>query len=284
MGLKDLNLKLKALRLRRFLTGDGARRRQLNGANPSWMTPISHGYHVVEDQSYRGGLDDSDFDSVVVQREQIDELELWFFGVFDARVRDGITKYLQSHLFDRNHKQSQIRRKSKETMRKAYLGARAKIREIERSDDNEETGRVSSASVLVINGEKLVMSNMGDYRAVVCKDGVAHQMSSKHQQTTNRHWSRRLFSVRVLAWKSSKAAGSKQSRSSELVVGAESINADTEFVIVGSTGIWEVMKNQEAVNLIRHLQDPQAAAQCLAKEALIRMSKSNISCIVIRFD
>jgi len=44
------------------------------------------------------------------------------------------------------------------------------------------------------------------------------------------------------------------------------------------------MNNQEAVNLIGHLEDPQEAAECLAKEALTRMSKSNISCIVIRFD
>lgn len=46
----------------------------------------------------------------------------------------------------------------------------------------------------------------------------------------------------------------------------------------------QVMKNQEAVSLIRHMEDPQEAAECLAKEALIRMSRSNISCLVIRFD
>lgn len=69
------------------------------------MVPISHGYHVLEDQSFRGGSDDSDSDSVVVQREQIEELELWFFGVFDARIGDAVTKYLQCHLFDRNPKE-----------------------------------------------------------------------------------------------------------------------------------------------------------------------------------
>lgn len=46
----------------------------------------------------------------------------------------------------------------------------------------------------------------------------------------------------------------------------------------------QVMKNQEAVNLIRHIEDPQEAAECLAKEALTRMSKSTISCLIIRFD
>lgn len=46
----------------------------------------------------------------------------------------------------------------------------------------------------------------------------------------------------------------------------------------------QVMKNQEAINLIRHIEDPQDAAKCLAKEALNRISKSDISCLVIRFD
>ena len=69
------------------------------------MMPISHGYHVVEDQSFKGGADESDYDSVVVQREQIEELELWFFGISDAQIGHGVTKYLQSHLFDKNPKE-----------------------------------------------------------------------------------------------------------------------------------------------------------------------------------
>lgn len=271
MGLRDLHLKLKAFRLRRFLIGAGpSKKREYEIAKKqSWMMPISHGYHVVEDQSCRGGSDVSDCDSVVVQREQVDEIELWFFGVFDAQVGDSVTKFMQSHFFDRKLKPSQIRRKSKDTLKKAYLGARAKAREAEKAD---ETWRVGSASVMVIDGEKLVIANMGEYRAVVCRDGVAHQISSGHQHTAKRHWSRRFFS------------GTKHSKGSELAVGAEKIDSDTEFVVIASTGIWEVMKNQEAVSLIRHIEDAQEAAECLAKEALTRMSRSNISCVVIRFD
>lgn len=73
---------------------------------PGWMVPISHGYHVVEEDSVRGGGSyDSDSDLVVVQREQIEEIELWFFGVFDCQIGDGVTKYMQSHFFDRNLKE-----------------------------------------------------------------------------------------------------------------------------------------------------------------------------------
>lgn len=46
----------------------------------------------------------------------------------------------------------------------------------------------------------------------------------------------------------------------------------------------QVMRNQEAVDLIRHIDDPQEAAECLTREALTRMSRSSISCLVIRFD
>ena len=71
------------------------------------MTPVSHGYQVVDYKWFLGGSDDSDFDSdsVVVQREQFGELELWYFGVSDARVGDGVSKYLQTHFFDKKPKE-----------------------------------------------------------------------------------------------------------------------------------------------------------------------------------
>uniref|UniRef100_A0A6N2N4W6 Uncharacterized protein n=1 Tax=Salix viminalis TaxID=40686 RepID=A0A6N2N4W6_SALVM len=54
MGLKDLHLKLKAFRLKRFLIGNKKRRTNM-GKKASWMVPITHGYHAVGDQSFKGG-------------------------------------------------------------------------------------------------------------------------------------------------------------------------------------------------------------------------------------
>ncbi|KAK7344039.1 hypothetical protein VNO77_13254 [Canavalia gladiata] len=277
-----LHLKLKAFRLNRFLLGHGGRRRKrMLAKKPLWMMPITYGYHVVENSLTRDGSDDSDFDSVVAEREQMDHTELWYFGISDALIGDRVIKYMQSHFFDKNLQESHVRRKGKETLKRAYLGVRAKIREEQKL---EETCRMGSASVMVINGEKLVIANMGDYRTVVCRNGIAHQRTGTYQQSAQRHWSRRLFAVHMLACQSGNAAGAKYSRGSEFVIRSERIDSDTEFLILASNGIWEVMKNQEAVNLISHIEDPQEAAECLAKEALIRMSKSNISCLIIRFD
>lgn len=303
MGFKDFHHKLKAFRLRKlFVGGAGKKKREAEfGKRPSWMVPVSHGYHVVEDRSFRGesnGESDSVPDSVVVQREQIGELEVWFFGVFNARMGDCVAKSMQSHLFDKKPKESQLKRKSKEEMRKAYVGARGKMKE-KAEEKGKEKGKVGgggSASAIVINGEKLVMANMGGYRAVVCRDGEAHQINRtwQNQGTPRRHWSRKLIpgvirmpKVRILVRESGAAVGTDKENpkcSAEIVVGDERIDSDTEFVILASTGIWEVMKHQEAVNLIRHIEDPQEAAECLAREALTRMSKTNISCLVIRFE
>ena len=70
------------------------------------MVPVSHGYHVIEDRSFcNGGFEEEDSDTVVVQREQIEDTEVWFFGVSDSRIGHGITKYLQSNFLDRKPKQ-----------------------------------------------------------------------------------------------------------------------------------------------------------------------------------
>ncbi|XP_010264949.1 PREDICTED: putative protein phosphatase 2C-like protein 44 [Nelumbo nucifera] len=283
MGLKDFTRKLKAFRLRRFLKGnsEGSKR-------ASWMNPVSHGIHVInDDRSEKLGSDNSGLDRVVVRREQVNNLEVWVFGVFDAEVGDGVTKYLQSQLFDKKLKESHIRRKSKETMRKAHLYTRLKMHGGDKG--NRRLRKDGSASAIVINGEKVVIGNMGDYRAVVCRDGLANQINKKHQRGYWRHWSLSLITgalmpkVRILACELG-IGSSKPSKSSEPAVGVVRIDSDTEFIILGSNGIWEVMRNQEAVDLIRHIENAQQAAEWLAKEALMRMSKSQISCIVIRFD
>ncbi|KAI6694113.1 hypothetical protein NL676_021823 [Syzygium grande] len=262
MGLLDIHLKLKAYQIQRFLTGNiGSKKKKFQaGRKPAWMMQLSHGHFVYENKDGLG----FDTDSVVIQREQIQELELWLFGVFDAQVGDRVNKYLQSNLFDKKLNESQIVREAKETTRKAYLDARAKIRESKKVMDGEAIMKVGSASVMVVNGGKLVMGDMGDYRAVVCRNGVAKQTTSKHQQSAE--------------------DASNQSKSSKVAIGIERIDTNTEFIILASSGIWEVMNNQEAVNLIRYIESPQEASECLAKEALTRMSKGSISCLVLRFE
>lgn len=47
--------------------------------------------------------------------------------------------------------------------------------------------------------------------------------------------------------------------------------------------IFQVMSNQEAVDIARKTKDPQRAAKLLVAESLNRDSKDDISCVVVRF-
>lgn len=44
------------------------------------------------------------------------------------------------------------------------------------------------------------------------------------------------------------------------------------------------MSNQEAVDAIKDIKDPRAAAKHLADEAVVKKSKDDISCVVVKFE
>lgn len=48
--------------------------------------------------------------------------------------------------------------------------------------------------------------------------------------------------------------------------------------------LWDVCSDQEAVELVRGIQDPQVASKTLVDHALARFSTDNLSCMVVRFD
>ena len=48
--------------------------------------------------------------------------------------------------------------------------------------------------------------------------------------------------------------------------------------------LWDVCSDQEAVDLVRNMQDPQAASKSLVDHALARFSTDNLSCMIVRFD
>lgn len=48
--------------------------------------------------------------------------------------------------------------------------------------------------------------------------------------------------------------------------------------------LWDVCSDQEAVDLIRNVTDPQEASKLLVDHALARFSTDNLSVMIVRFD
>jgi protein phosphatase 1L len=165
-------------------------------------------------------------------------------------------------------------------------------------DKASDLGKGGSTAVtaILINCHKLVVANVGDSRAVICKDGVAKQLSVDHEpnlekdEIENRGGFVSNFPGDVprvdgqLAV--ARAFGDKSLKmhlSSEPYVTVESIDDDAEFLILASDGLWKVMSNQEAVDSIKGVKDAKSAAKQLSEEAVARRSSDDISVVVVKF-
>jgi protein phosphatase PTC1 len=51
-----------------------------------------------------------------------------------------------------------------------------------------------------------------------------------------------------------------------------------------SPQLWDVCLDQDAVDLVRNIQDPVSAAKLLVDHALSRFSTDNLSCMIVRLD
>ncbi|KAG5048341.1 hypothetical protein JHK85_009444 [Glycine max] len=63
----------------------------------------------------------------------------------------------------------------------------------------------------------------------------------------------------------------------------EKVDSSLEFLILASDGLWDVVSNEEAVAMIKPIEDAEEAAKRLMQEAYQRGSADNITCVVVRF-
>lgn len=141
----------------------------------------------------------------------------------------------------------------------------------------------------------LYTANVGDARIVLCRNGRALRLSYDHKGSDENE-GRRVASAGGLILNNrvngvlavTRALGDAYMK--DLVTGhpyttETVIQADQdEFLILACDGLWDVCSDQEAVDLIRGVQDPQEASKKLVDYALARFSTDNLSCMVVRFD
>ncbi|KAI8943083.1 hypothetical protein NX059_001114 [Plenodomus lindquistii] len=141
----------------------------------------------------------------------------------------------------------------------------------------------------------LYTANVGDARIVLCRNGRALRLSYDHKGSDENE-GRRVASAGGLILNNrvngvlavTRALGDAYMK--DLVTGhpyttETVIQADQdEFLILACDGLWDVCSDQEAVDLVRGVHDPQEASKKLVDYALARFSTDNLSCMVVRFD
>ncbi|PKX97635.1 type 2C protein phosphatase PTC1 [Aspergillus novofumigatus IBT 16806] len=166
--------------------------------------------------------------------------------------------------------------------------------------DNTPT-QSAPASVLPILHEKaarqrvLYTANVGDARIILCRNGKALRLSYDHKGSDENEGKRIanagglilnnrvngvLAVTRALGDAYLKDLVTGHPYTTETVIQPD----QDEFIILACDGLWDVCSDQEAVDLIRNIQDAQEASKMLVDHALARFSTDNLSCMVIRFD
>ncbi|KAF8449727.1 phosphatase 2C-like domain-containing protein [Kalaharituber pfeilii] len=140
----------------------------------------------------------------------------------------------------------------------------------------------------------LYTANVGDARIILCRNGKALRLSYDHKGSDENE-SRRVSNAGGLILNNrvngvlavTRALGDSYMK--ELVTGhpytTETVlQPDDEFILLACDGLWDVCSDQEAVDLVRDVDDPQLASKMLVDHALSRFSSDNLSCMIVRLD
>lgn len=152
----------------------------------------------------------------------------------------------------------------------------------------------TTAVVAFITEKKIYIANSGDSRAVLCRDGKAIQLSVDHRAKDDSE-NRRIRQVggfvgggRVNGIISvSRAIGDNYFEPmiiADAFTSCYEIDDKVEFLILACDGVFDVVDNDKAVEIIRDEKDPRLASTKLRDYAYKEGSTDNISCTVIRFE
>ncbi|CAI8617793.1 unnamed protein product [Vicia faba] len=248
---------------------------------------FSHGCHLMEGEMNHGMED-----YVFAQHKKLNDYDLGLYAIFDGHSGRDVAKYLQNHLFENILNEPDFWENPVHAVKKASKTTDEEILE----NIADWRGGSTAVAAILINGVKLIVINVGDSRAISCKNGIAKQLTVDHEPEKEKNLVERRGGfvskspgnvARVdgeLAMTRAFGDGKlKEHITAEPDVMIKKIDDDTEFIILASDGLWKVMTNQEACDCIKDVDDAQKAAKKLVKEAKSMGSYDDISCIVVMF-
>ncbi|XP_073303547.1 probable protein phosphatase 2C 59 [Primulina huaijiensis] len=215
------------------------------------------------------------------------------FGVFDGHGGARAAEYVKQNLFSNLIRHPKFISDTKSAIADAYCHTDS---EFLKSENNQNRDAGSTASTAILVGDRLLVANVGDSRAVISRGGKAIAVSRDHKpdQTDERQriedaggfvmWAGTWRVGGVLAV--SRAFGDrllKQYVVADPEIREEKVDDTLEFLILASDGLWDVVTNEEAVSMTKPIQEPEEAAKLLMKEAYQRGSADNITIVVVRF-
>ncbi|CAH8313862.1 unnamed protein product [Eruca vesicaria subsp. sativa] len=224
----------------------------------------------------------------------IDGEIIGLFGVFDGHGGARAAEYLKRHLFSNLIIHPNFISDTKSAIADAYNHTDSELLKSENSHTRDDAGSTASTAILV--GDRLLVANVGDSRAVICRAGNAFAVSRDHKPDQSDERERIENAGGFVMWAGTWRVGGvlavsrsfgdrllKQYVIADPEIQEEKIDDSLEFLILASDGLWDVFSNEEAVAVVKEVEDPEESTKKLVGEAIKRGSADNITCVVVRF-
>ncbi|PKA63916.1 putative protein phosphatase 2C 59 [Apostasia shenzhenica] len=224
----------------------------------------------------------------------VDGEVIGLFGVFDGHGGARTAEYVKQNLFSNMIKLPTFISDTRSAIVDAHRKTDSEFLKSE-NIQNHDAGSTASTAVLV--GDRLLVANVGDSRAVICRDGNAIAVSQDHKPHLADERKRIEDAGGFVMWAGgtwrvcgvlalSRAFGDKHLKQFVVAdpdIQEELVDDSLEFLILASDGLWDVVGNEEAVEMIKAIDDPEEAAKRLVEESHRRGSYDNVTCVVVRF-
>ncbi|CAM6071589.1 unnamed protein product [Sphagnum tenellum] len=260
----------------------------ISGGGFSENLKFDYGYSSLRGK--RASMEDFHDIKLSIVNDQV----VGLFGVFDGHGGSRAAEYVKKNLFENLLKHHKFVSDTKVAIAESYQQTDQDYLRTE-SSQNRDAGSTASTAVLV--GDRLLVANVGDSRAVICRGGEAFALSSDHKPNRADERQRIEDAGGVVMWAGtwrvggvlavSRAFGDRLLKRyvvAEPEIQEDVIQKGVDFLILASDGLWDVVTNQEAVSMVKSIENAEEAANKLTEEAYRRGSADNITCVIVRFN
>ncbi|XP_058180937.1 probable protein phosphatase 2C 27 [Rhododendron vialii] len=235
----------------------------------------------------------------------LDEEAISFYGVFDGHGGKGAANFVREHLPRVIVEDADFPLELEKVVTRSFMETDAAFAKSCSLESALSSG--TTALTAMIFGRSLLVANAGDCRAVLSRRGMVIEMSKDHRPCCDNERMRieslggfiddgylngQLGVTRALGdWhmnglkETTTGMGGPLSAEPELKL--LTLTKEDEFLIIGSDGMWDVFRSQNAVDFARRkLQEHNDVKKCckeIVEEAVKRGAMDNLTVVMVCF-
>ena len=246
---------------------------------------VSYSYQEDKNLKYRQSMEDIG----VTLPNLTNDYKTSLFGIFDGHGGNDVVKYIKDRI-------PEIIKKNLNDLypiEQCFINSFNKIDEELKFYDSEYTG--STATLVLIQDNKIYCANVGDSRAYIIYDNFIKQITTDHKCSIPEEAERIIKSGGKITKNRvqgqlvlSRSLGDLYCKKYGVInlpdITINKIDYNMKYIIIASDGIWDVVDEKNVLNMSKMKKNADNFCKDLVKLAIEKESKDNISCIVISFE